>query len=104
MIMSPKFGPRKIGKAHAGSFFLRRKWAGDRRILTGGGAAFSPASACGAQVSPAARYPTPSGRTLGLSLHCRRRRCGQGISVCLCLAECLERLCITGVLSAAGSG
>ena len=83
-------GPRKIGKPHADSFFFsRRKWAGGRRILQGGGAAVSPASACGAQASPAARYPTPSGRALGLLLRCRQWWCGQGLRS-LCLAECLR--------------
>ena len=70
-------------------FFSRRKWAGGTRILQGGGAAVSPASACGAQASPAARYPTPSGRALGLLLRCRQWRCGQGLRS-LCLAECLR--------------
>ena len=94
-----------MGKPHADSFFFsRRKWAGYRTILQGGGAAFRPASACGAQVSPAARYPTP-GHTPGL--FCSAVADGdvvKGIRVCLCLAECLECLCIKAVLSAAGSG
>ena len=69
--------------------------------MTGGGAAFSPASACGAQVSPAARYPTPATH-LGFCPAVADGGVVKGI--CLCLAECLECLCIKAVLSAAGSG
>ena len=82
-------------------FFKRRKWAGGRRILQGGGAAFSPAL-------PAApkfrlrRVTLPLATNLGFCPAVADGGVAKGI--CLCLAECLECLCIKAVLSAAGSG
>ena len=97
-----KVGPRKIGKAHADSFFL----AGGNGPGVGG---FCRAEGPHlAQLLPAApkfrlrRVTLPLATNLGFCPAVADGGVAKGI--CLCLAECLECLCIKAVLSAAGSG
>ena len=95
-------GPRKIGKAHADSFFLS---GGNGPGVGGFCRAEGPHLA---QLLPAApkfrlrRVTLPLATNLGFCPAVADGGVAKGI--CLCLAECLECLCIKAVLSAAGSG
>ena len=97
-----KFGPRKIGKAHADSFFL----SGGNGPGVGGFCRVEGPHL--AQLLPAApkfrlrRVTLPLATNLGFCPAVADGGVAKGI--CLCLAECLECLCIKAVLSAAGSG
>ena len=100
--MSKTKGPRKIGKAHAECFFL----SGGNGPGVGGFCRVEGPHL--AQLLPAApkfrlrRVTLPLATNLGFCPAVADGGVAKGI--CLCLAECLECLCIKAVLSAAGSG
>ncbi len=85
-------------------FFSRRKWAGGRRVLQGGGAAFRPASACGAQVPPAAHSLPLRAAHLGFCSAVANGGVAKGFDAWFAWQSASECLCLMAVLSAAGPG